>query len=255
MRCKRLGGVPVRNICDVHSDRDYLLISLRNVDYSVISLCMKHGFTSKDFYYIFWGEEINSNDYSYKGCKIGRFTYGAETLLSCSSIAESIGRFCSINSAARIWMNHPKGYVTTHPFLDEAIMWPWEDHDSKERAAYIDRYGKYQINGKNSLRNNGKVIIGNDVWIGANVMIMPGVHIGDGAIIAAGAVVTHDVEPYAVVGGVPATVIKYRFSEKAISQFMEIQWWNWSDEKIKENLELFYDTKKFLDVFGSKEEL
>lgn len=243
-------GLPVRYICDVSPDRDYLLISLATVDYSVISLCMENGFTSEDFYYIFWEDAISRNDYSYKGCKIGRFTYGAESLISNTSVSISIGRFCSINNTARVLANHPTEYVTTHPFLDKAIAWSWEDYDSTERAAYIKKYGKHQVGGEKSLRKNTRVTIGNDVWIGANVLIMPGVQVGNGAIIAGGAVVTHDVEPYAVIGGVPAGVIKYRFSEEEILQFEEIRWWNWSDEKIKENLELFYQPEKFLEAFG-----
>jgi len=71
-----------------------------------------------------------------------------------------------------------------------------------------------------------KVTIGNDVWIGTRALIMDGVTVGDGAVIGAGAVVTKDVPPYAIVGGVPAKIIKYRFSEKKISQMLELQWWN-----------------------------
>ena len=138
----------------------------------------------------------------YQGCSIGKFTYGAEKLIS-SGLVKSIGRYCSINGIAQVLKNHPMDCVTMHPFLDTDIAWSWEEYDSnlEERAAYINKYGKYQVNGKNSIRKNPDIVIGNDVWIGANVLILPGVYIGDGAIIAAGAVVTHDVEPYAMVGG------------------------------------------------------
>ena len=84
------------------------------------------------------------------------------------------------------------------------------------------------------------------MWIGANVIILPGVKIGNGAIIAAGAVVTKDVEPYAIVGGVPAKLIKYRFKKEEINQLEEIKWWNWSIEEIERNIELFYRPEKFL---------
>lgn len=97
---------------------------------------------------------------------------------------------------------------------------------------------------------NELVTIGNDVWIGANVVILQGVHIGDGAIIAAGAVVTKDVDDYAIVGGVPAKLIRYRFSERQIKAFKEIQWWNWNMDKIQENMELFYRPEDFLKKFS-----
>ncbi|MBA1143698.1 CatB-related O-acetyltransferase [Mesorhizobium sp. CCANP35] len=86
-------------------------------------------------------------------------------------------------------------------------------------------------------QNSGKpvgITIANDVWIGRHAMIMPGVHIADGVIVAAGAVVTKDVPPYAIVGGVPAKLIRYRFSQDVIAKLLAIRWWEWSDEKIKQ---------------------
>lgn len=81
-------------------------------------------------------------------------------------------------------------------------------------------------------KSKGDVIIGNDVWVGMNSMILSGVHIGNGAIIAAGAIVTKDVEPYSIVGGNPARVIKKRFDDTIIKRMEEIEWWNWKKEYI-----------------------
>lgn len=86
--------------------------------------------------------------------------------------------------------------------------------------------------------NKGDIQVGSDIWIGTDAMILSGVHIGDGAIVAARSVITKDVPPYAIVGGVPAKVIKFRFDQDVIAQLLEIQWWNWSDEKIKEAINL-----------------
>lgn len=85
--------------------------------------------------------------------------------------------------------------------------------------------------------NKGDIVIGNDVWIGYEAVILAGVTIGDGAVIGARAVVTKDVAPYTVVGGVPARPIKKRFSDGTIQRLLELRWWDWPEERIRENLE------------------
>lgn len=100
-------------------------------------------------------------------------------------------------------------------------------------------------------RKNGKVIIGNDVWIGTNVTILPSVTIGNGAIIEAGSVITKDIPDYAVVAGTPAKIIKYRFSEEEITLLNASQWWNWSDEAIKEHISEFSDKREFFNTLKS----
>ena len=82
--------------------------------------------------------------------------------------------------------------------------------------------------------------MGNDVWIGHGVTIKQGVTIGNGAVIGSNTLITKDVPPYAVVGGIPAKVIKYRFPEEEISRLQEIRWWDLPDEKITEVVELFH---------------
>jgi len=86
------------------------------------------------------------------------------------------------------------------------------------------------------LGNKGDIVIGNDVWIGYEAVIMAGVHIGDGAIIGTRAVVTKDVPPYTIVGGVPAKEIRKRFNSDMIEQMLALKWWNWSVDKIQEFL-------------------
>jgi virginiamycin A acetyltransferase len=131
-----------------------------------------------------------------------------------------IGKFCMIASDVKFIMNganHSTNALTTYPFAIFGNGW--------ENA----------MDGK-SYPQKGDIIIGNDVWIGYNATIMAGVNIGDGAIIATNSTVIKDVEPYAIVGGNPATQIKKRFPDETISRLLELEWWNWDIEKITANL-------------------
>ena len=85
--------------------------------------------------------------------------------------------------------------------------------------------------------NKGDITVGNDVWIGYEALILAGVAIGDGAIIGSRAVVTKDVPPYTIVGGIPAKPIRKRFDNETISELLKLRWWDWNEEKIKRNLE------------------
>lgn len=255
---EQVDKLPVHQIesLNLNPRNSYIVVSLEGYYAEVIENCKKKGFFADDMYYITCGENINKDDIVYKGCKVGRYTYGYETLLEYHPLAQKIGRFCSINCTARIWNNHSMDCVTTHPILDHPMFYSWEKQ--KERSVLIKKYGKHFENSstENSLlRKNTPIIIGNDVWIGANVVILPGVQIGDGAVIAAGAVVTHDVESYAVVGGVPARIIRYRYEKEQISKFLKIKWWDWEIEKIENNLELFYEVDEFLKTFNENGEL
>lgn len=136
-----------------------------------------------------------------------------------------IGRFCSIACGAKFLFNsanHTLGSLSTYPF---PIFWgeKW-GIDSSEVASAWD--------------NHGDIVVGNDVWIGYEAVIMAGVHIGDGAIIAARAVITRDVPAYAIVGGVPAKVIRSRFDADTVAELLRLGWWNWPYEKIWQALPL-----------------
>lgn len=243
-------GYPVRLSKGVDSKDDYIIVAVIGYDSGISDELEMLGYTVKDCFYVSENTACHTEDIMYRGCRIGRYTYGYQELLEYYPIAESIGRYCSINGTAKIWNNHSLDCITTSPFLDNLGFYAWEQHDI--RRGYIKKYGRHRDNApfeNSELRDNRPVIIGNDVWIGANVCILPGVHVGDGAVIAAGAIVTKDVPPYAIVGGVPAKVIRYRFSPKEIHTLLKIRWWDWSVEKIEKNIELLYNPVKFKDAF------
>ncbi len=245
--------ITVRNIESIDVKREYIVVAVMSFSYEIEELLKKKGFSHKDYKYIFDNQGYNKEDIIYKDCHIGRYTYGYKELLQHYPLATQIGRFCSINGTARIWNNHPVDYVTTHPLLDHRMFFSFDKQEKREE--YCQKYGKYfdNVDFENSaLRDNAPIWIGNDVWIGANVIILPGVTIGDGAILAAGAVVTKNVEPYAVVGGVPARIIKKRFDAETIECFLRIKWWEWPVDKIEENIELFYQPDVFCEKFGKE---
>lgn len=133
-----------------------------------------------------------------------------------------IGKFCSIACGAKFLFNsanHTLSSLSTYPF-----------------PLFFEEWGLEKKGVTNAWDNKGDIIIGNDVWIGYEAVILAGVTIGDGAIIGTRAVVTKDVPPYTIVGGVPAKPIKRRFPEETISALLEIQWWNWSEERIARNI-------------------
>ena len=155
--------------------------------------------------------------------KVGKYTYGItkKTHVSLRGGEVAIGSFCSFGGDLRIYTgkgSHRTEFVSTYPFgrIHEKI--------------FPNDYNNLMLD------DPGNVVIGNDVWTGQNVTIMPGVIVGDGSVIANNSHVVKDVEPYSVVGGNPAKHIKFRFDEETIKKLIKIKWWDWSDDKIKDNL-------------------
>jgi len=133
-----------------------------------------------------------------------------------------IGKFCSIACGAKFLFNsanHTMKSLSTYPF-----------------PLFFEEWGLDKKNVANSWDNKGDIVIGNDVWIGYEAVIFAGVTVGDGAIIGTRAVVTKDVPPYTIVGGIPAKPIRKRFSEDVIARLSELNWWNWTKERITQNI-------------------
>lgn len=133
-----------------------------------------------------------------------------------------IGKFCSIACGAKFLLtsaNHAMGSLSNYTF-----------------PIFFEEWDLKKENVTDAWDNKGDIVIGNDVWIGYDAVIMAGVHIGDGAVIGTRAVVTKDVPPYTIVGGVPARKIKMRFDSQTVEDLLELKWWDWTSAKIKENL-------------------
>ncbi|MBD5217481.1 MAG: CatB-related O-acetyltransferase [Bacteroidales bacterium] len=152
---------------------------------------------------------------------IGRYSYvGGNSWI----INAQIGAFCSIARDVYIGLaGHTLDFLSTSPIFTESANGTGHSWLKKSEVAY----------------KNEKTIIGNDVWIGYGAKVKSGIKIGNGAIIAAGAVVTKDVPSFAIVGGVPARLIKYRFDEDLIKYIESSQWWNLPEEVLKKNINKF----------------
>lgn len=167
--------------------------------------------------------------------KIGRYSFGP---ICCNhSLIESIGSFCSFASGTEVVVNHEMRYITTSPIIYAGADGRGYSYDDcKDDAWYVP--GVCPI--KEKVKNIKRIRIGNDVWLGQNVIVTNYANIGNGVIAGAGAVITKDVPDYAVVAGVPARIIKYRYSPEQIKQLNRIEWWNWTDEEIRERFDDFY---------------
>lgn len=134
-----------------------------------------------------------------------------------------IGKFCSIACGAKFLFNsanHALGSLSTYPF-----------------PIFYEEWGREAKHVADAWDNKGDIVIGNDVWIGYEAIILAGVTIGDGAIIGTRAVVTKDVPPYTIVGGVPAKIIRQRFDDATIAALLALRWWDWPPEKIAAHID------------------
>lgn len=160
---------------------------------------------------------------------LGDFTYIAR---DTDIIKTEIGKFCSIGYDCHIGLErHPvKNFVSTHPIFFSTL--------KQSQITFAD---------KDYFEEFATTYIGNDVWIGARVKIVCGVSIGDGAIVAAGAVVTKNIPPYAITGGVPAKIIRYRLEKEEIEKLLQLKWWDKDTKYLKNNFKKFHNIREFLN--------
>lgn len=166
--------------------------------------------------------------------ELGDFTYIAD---NTTIFKAKIGKFCSIGPDCKVGLGkHPSHtFVSTHPIFFSNL--------KQAQISFAD---------KNYFQESEEITIGNDVWLGANVIVVDGVDIADGVIVAAGSVVTKNIPPYAVVGGVPAKIIKYRFEKDEIEKLLELQWWDMDREYLKLNFKKFHNIEIFLNAHNKQ---
>ena len=157
--------------------------------------------------------------------RLGRFTYtGQNTTIRGSSI----GRFCSLS-----WNVSIGGKDHGMERVSNSALWAFHNMDGNKPDPASFVYGK----------DEPACVLGSDVWVATNAVVLRGVMVGDGAVVAAGCVVIRDVDPYTVVAGVPGKVIRSRFSDEWCQDLLELKWWDWPVEVIRQNLDLIYSTK------------
>lgn len=205
---------------------------------------LKQYFDKREIVEIFKRGEVKQNTAVQTKC--GKYSYGP---LCNHRFVESVGAFCSFAGGSDVTENHPVDYISTHPFL----------YAGKEaNSVFPNKYEEYQksawyfpnVKPRAHVKKLSRIKIGNDVWLGRNVIITNGSNIGNGVVAGAGAVITKDVPDYAVVLGVPARIVRYRYTVEQIEKLNKIAWWDWPDEVIRERYDDFYiDIDKFIDKY------
>lgn len=199
------------------------------------SLQKRHGLQSLGPEFDYWISDNNTFEPNCRlggpayisGCNFGAFSYAE---VGCRVSLTDVGRFCSIGPFSTIGLaDHPDHFVSTHPYFYRAL--PHIGFDLVPEDAHQDLT---------------KTTLGHDVWIGHGAIVKGGVNIGHGAIVGAGSVVTRDVPPYAVVAGVPARVLRYRFDQTTIDALLASRWWDRDISWLQRNADNLLDIKAFL---------
>lgn len=192
---------------------------------------------------ISWNDIVNTKHNSLLGDKVvlsGKFSIQDSQIGNFTSISTNsrislttIGKYCSIGpNFISGWGIHPIGGISTSPIF------------------YSTSHSTGKVFSKtNKIVERERINIGNDVWIGSNCTVLDGVSVGNGCIIAAGAVVTKDVPDYAIVGGIPAKIIKYRFNDETIKELQKIKWWDFENDNIQDVEKYFFNIEEFIKKY------
>ena len=200
----------------------YANIKIKNISWSYIGIISTSSSLHK-----------KSRIYSPSSIKNSKVDLGTYISQNSRIVNTKIGKFCSIGPNFLCgWGIHPSFSISTSPVFYST---------SKQVGFTLSKNDKF--------KEHEEIIIGNDVFIGSNVTVLDGVIIGSGAIIAAGSVVTKNVEPYAIIGGVPAKLIKYRFTDDIIQKLLKINWWDWPEDIIGEVETYFFDVENFVNKY------
>lgn len=230
--CNHLGKPTVRFDTVEHSDGGfrlegpYVLKPDTGLCYILDQTPLPRGFAAN------WMQNLLRDEIARYGWKVGPYTYGRPTVFEGTLAKLTIGAFCSFSVGIAVALgNHRTDTATTFPFVALRHLWP----DAPAVRDHVTR---------------GDITIGSDVWVGAGAFIGSGVTIGDGAVIGANSVVTRDVPPYAIVGGSPAAVIRYRFAPEIIERLLALKWWSWDYDRVSRYLPLMMDSDitAFLDA-------
>lgn len=210
----------------------------RIVQYIVSILSPKKIFYKDVSLFSYWDADSTFTKHTRIGPKVRllKSHVGKYTRISkgCSVVFSKIGNFCSLAADVQVGAGrHPLSYASTSQIF-------YNPNTLTDQWVKAIKYPQ-----------NLPITIGSDVWLGTNCFIMGGVNIGHGAVVAAKAVVTKDIPPFAIVGGIPAKVIKYRFSPEVIERLLEIKWWNLKDEEITEKIGFFRESEITLQILDT----
>lgn len=219
-------------ISNLNRDSYTVLFTCANPDvYDEVLQNLKHYFSENNIVEIFTKKEREGGGKT----QCGKYSYGP---LCDHQLVKSVGAFCSFAIGCDVTANHPVDLISSHPFLYNS---------SNEVFA---RWYFPNVKPRDYVRKLSRIKIGNDVWLGKNVIITNGANIGNGVIAGACAVITKDVPDYAVVLGVPARIVRYRYTSEQIKKLNKIEWWNWTDELIRERYDDFFiNIDNFIDKY------
>lgn len=238
-KCKYTENIhEISYLKDINTKEYFLFLASTNSDiYKDLMSCALEYFPADKIIELECMSSANRSEYPEWKTEIGRYSYGP--ICYNHPLIKSIGSFCSFAFGVDFVTNHEFRYVTTHP-----IIYRGKDIEGYEFSFELDKTQDYYISGvepkTEMVKKQRRATIGNDVWLGRNVTVTNSANIGNGVIAAAGAVITKDVPDYAVVAGVPAKIIRYRYTPEQIEDLNKIAWWDWSDDEIRERYDDFY---------------